>query len=551
MKKQIITYLILITLFNVNLGYSQFIGSGSTAPGNLTTLNNIGIGTTGATNAKLELLSTSNQLRLSRTGTIFSDINTTVTGLNLNSNTGNISFGNPTITKIIHFNSNITGSGDVPAGASITSPMTASNEGLSLYSSGSASSLAKLGAYAYSSAGWKSMWETANVNSVGQLPNLLLVRNGGNVGIGTGATTPSQKLDVNGNFSLRGNNFIYNTTDGIINWGSGTTGNLYFRTLTTQGVTTSYTDRMTILNNGNVGIGSPAPTTKLEVAGQVKITGGTPGTGKVLTSDATGLASWQPVSGLLSGGTANYLPKWSSANSLSSTSLIYDNGGGIGIGTNSPTQLLQLGDRFVFHNGGNKYLGYNVSFNGSSNVRLANDFSSAISFGGGDIDFSTAASGAANSVVNATSKFVIKNDGQIGIGTSTPNKTLTIMGDASITTSAVNALDIIDASTSIVNFRVKTDGKLYAREVNVQLTNFPDYVFAKEYKLTPLNEVESYININKHLKGFETAKKYESEGVNIGEIVKLQQEKIEELTLYIIELKKEVDAVKKQGNKNK
>ncbi len=42
----------------------------------------------------------------------------------------------------------------------------------------------------------------------------------------------------------------------------------------------------------NVGIGTSTPTTKLEVAGQVKITGGTPGTGKVLTSDATGLASW-------------------------------------------------------------------------------------------------------------------------------------------------------------------------------------------------------------------------------------------------------------------
>ena len=42
----------------------------------------------------------------------------------------------------------------------------------------------------------------------------------------------------------------------------------------------------------NVGIGTTTPTTKLEVAGQVKITGGTPGNGKVLTSDATGLATW-------------------------------------------------------------------------------------------------------------------------------------------------------------------------------------------------------------------------------------------------------------------
>jgi uncharacterized protein (TIGR02145 family) len=43
-----------------------------------------------------------------------------------------------------------------------------------------------------------------------------------------------------------------------------------------------------------VGIGVNSPSAKLEVAGQVKITGGAPGIGKVLTSDATGLASWQP-----------------------------------------------------------------------------------------------------------------------------------------------------------------------------------------------------------------------------------------------------------------
>ena len=51
------------------------------------------------------------------------------------------------------------------------------------------------------------------------------------------------------------------------------------------------------LTNGMVGIGTMTPGAKLEIAGTIKITGGSPGAGKVLTSDATGLASWQSMSG--------------------------------------------------------------------------------------------------------------------------------------------------------------------------------------------------------------------------------------------------------------
>jgi len=55
---------------------------------------------------------------------------------------------------------------------------------------------------------------------------------------------------------------------------------------------------MAVLNNGNVGIGTADPGAKLEVAGQVKITGGSPAAGSVLTSDAVGLAEWKdPTAG--------------------------------------------------------------------------------------------------------------------------------------------------------------------------------------------------------------------------------------------------------------
>jgi hypothetical protein len=67
----------------------------------------------------------------------------------------------------------------------------------------------------------------------------------------------------------------------------------------------------------------------------------------------------------------------------------------------------------------------------------------------------------------------------------------------------------------------------------------PDYVFEKNYNLRPLAEVENYINQNKHLPEVPAAKEMEANGVNLGEMNMLLLKKVEELTLYVIELKKE------------
>ncbi|MDX2196214.1 MAG: hypothetical protein NW207_07335 [Cytophagales bacterium] len=86
-------------------------------------------------------------------------------------------------------------------------------------------------------------------------------------------------------------------------------------------------------------------------------------------------------------------------------------------------------------------------------------------------------------------------------------------------------------------------GTIYAKEIEIKTTGFPDYVFHKKYKLERLENVETYINKNKHLKGLPTAKEVSDKGIKITELNKKLVEKIEELTLYIIEQNKRIKAL--------
>lgn len=85
-------------------------------------------------------------------------------------------------------------------------------------------------------------------------------------------------------------------------------------------------------------------------------------------------------------------------------------------------------------------------------------------------------------------------------------------------------------------------GKAIAEEVRVQLrAAWPDYVFKPGHHLLPLPQLESYIYQNHHLPNIPTAETLEKEGTDLGEMQRKMMEKIEELTLYVIELKKELN----------
>lgn len=103
-------------------------------------------------------------------------------------------------------------------------------------------------------------------------------------------------------------------------------------------------------------------------------------------------------------------------------------------------------------------------------------------------------------------------------------------------------------TTNPGTFKLAVEGKIGAREVRVTLQNpWPDYVFHKKYTLLPLSELEKFIHLNNHLPNIPSAQQIkEGGGVDLGDISTKLLEKIEELTLYVIELKKENTEIKKQ-----
>ncbi|AZB24802.1 cell wall anchor protein [Chryseobacterium bernardetii] len=90
------------------------------------------------------------------------------------------------------------------------------------------------------------------------------------------------------------------------------------------------------------------------------------------------------------------------------------------------------------------------------------------------------------------------------------------------------------------------DGKIYAKEVEVKINVWADYVFRKDYKLRPLEDVEQHITEKGHLPNIPSAKDVEKEGINLGEMDAKLLEKIEELTLYSIEQNKQIKSQKEQ-----
>ncbi|MBR4349537.1 MAG: hypothetical protein IKP99_02310 [Bacteroidales bacterium] len=103
--------------------------------------------------------------------------------------------------------------------------------------------------------------------------------------------------------------------------------------------------------------------------------------------------------------------------------------------------------------------------------------------------------------------------------------------------------------TATSGYKLAVDGGILCEEVKV-IANVPsaDYVFEKDYNLRTLNEVEAFVNENKHLPDVPSAKEFKENGYKMGDMDNLLLQKIEELTLYIIEQQKQIDDLKNKLN---
>lgn len=132
------------------------------------------------------------------------------------------------------------------------------------------------------------------------------------------------------------------------------------------------------------------------------------------------------------------------------------------------------------------------------------------------------------------------NGGWFGTKSNHPLMFFTNNGNASMTILQNGNIGI---GTISPTYKLSVNGSIQSKEVRVE-TGWADFVFDKGYKLPALKDVEKFINENKHLPGIPSANEIQEKGLALGEIQTKMMQKIEELTLYIIELEKQVKELK-------
>ena len=144
-------------------------------------------------------------------------------------------------------------------------------------------------------------------------------------------------------------------------------------------------------------------------------------------------------------------------------------------------------------------------------------------------------------------KAIVNNDNTKGIGIYSElygKDMFTVYGDGRI--------EVSNAAGKIL--QLDADGLMHTREIRVDALAWPDYVFEADYKLKPLSELKEYITTKKHLPNIPSEREIKENGINVSQMQQLQMEKIEELTLYMIQMDEKmnqmqtkIDALEKEN----
>lgn len=150
---------------------------------------------------------------------------------------------------------------------------------------------------------------------------------------------------------------------------------------------------------------------------------------------------------------------------------------------------------------------------------------------------------------------IVQTDGAIQVGTwvgndggyfgTKTNHPLRFFTNDGLTQMTLLVNGNVGIGTTNPTYKLSVNGNIRSKEVVVE-SGWADYVFDKNYALRSLDEVEKFIQQHKHLPNIPSAKEVEEKGLHLGDIQKKMMEKIEELTLYMIEAGKQIDRMQKE-----
>lgn len=266
---------------------------------------------------------------------------------------------------------------------------------------------------------------------------------------------------------------------------------------------TNWVEKFTLLENGNVGIGTTSPSAKLHV------NGGGGGTMDITTNGRIWSGQNSTAGGIwvnsISGSPTQFFGTLDNTSKMGLYNngdwrFIIDNTGNVGIGTTTPTAKLHVnGGSITVENGPRKISLEPADPAGNVSARLGTSSNHGLKF-----------------MTNNTPRMKIGTDGSVLIGTDFAR-----FNNISTTKKASFSL-WVEKGVVATDFAVTAP------------STWADFVFADDYQLRPLREVAAFIQANKHLPDMPSEKVVKKEGYTVHEMTTKLLQKVEELTLYTI-----------------